>query len=214
MPLPNKAGLVEGGCNCGAVRYKVQIPAKDERPIYPLGGADQKPPIHMPFVVTDHCNDCRRATGSLLPFWLLCPMHMVSISLVQKSSVSKSGRLDPSIISQDPWRPALDVFLADGPAEDTFLAFFASSPNRRRGFCCRCGTMITYCANPTPDWVDFPMVDFALGTVDRHILDENFMRPECQLHCDKGIGWVRRIALGGLKVPSFPTAFTTKTIDS
>ncbi|KAF2485568.1 hypothetical protein BDY17DRAFT_107251 [Neohortaea acidophila] len=161
----------------------------------------------MPFVCTDHCNDCRRATGALLPFWLLCPTDMISISLVQKSSELEDGRLDTSRVPRGPWISALDVFLAKGPVEDTYLSFFASSPDRRRSFCQRCGTMFAFCAFPTPDFIKFPMLDLLLGTIDRYILEERFLSPERQLHWQTGIDWIREFSKDGLEgVPVYLTS--------
>jgi len=43
------------------------------------------PHLTLPFVTIDHCNDCRLATGSLLPFWICTPVAYVSARLLQRS---------------------------------------------------------------------------------------------------------------------------------
>lgn len=50
------------------------------------------------------------------------------------------------------------------------------------------------------------MLDLWLGTIDREDLDDARMRPERQLWCAKGIGWIRDFARrGGDGVPMHPT---------
>ena len=115
MPLPDEALRIEGGCNCNAIRYRVDIPTKDKRPLHPL--APTEAPVPMPFLALDHCNDCRRATASILPAWVCAPLDMCSVSLV---AAAESG--------------------------DSFLTSYESSHERWRWFCARCGTNVAYTA--------------------------------------------------------------------
>ena len=72
MPLPAHAFGTHGGCHCHAIRYRIEIPPMSERPashycsetVRKSGGQQS---LTLPMVVIDHCNDCRRATGSILP---------------------------------------------------------------------------------------------------------------------------------------------------
>ena len=72
--LPDHTLVLHGGCNCRAILYKVQVPVRPERPLSPF--ADGQVPF--PLVATDHCNDCRRATGSILPIWICVPPSLMA----------------------------------------------------------------------------------------------------------------------------------------
>ncbi|KAF2785978.1 hypothetical protein K505DRAFT_380566 [Melanomma pulvis-pyrius CBS 109.77] len=197
MPLPDEALSVEGGCNCGAVRYRVAIPALAERPLHPLAPAET--PVPLPFLVLDHCNDCRRATGSLLPAWLCAPIEMASVSLVQASSAT----LAPKAAAREgqakelggAWTPAADIFTPAPTGTDHFLKNYESSHERWRWFCARCGTSIAYTAVMP---AGFPnMLDITMGSVDRRHLETNALVPERHLWWDYGIDWIRRLATEG-----------------
>lgn len=206
MPLTQEATVIEGGCNCNAVRLRISIPAKVERPIYPGGGSETDSPVYMPLVCTDHCNDCRTATGALLPFWLLTPMSMVEISLARSEDMSnQTGKLSLGALKLS-WRPAMEVMLAPQADLDTSLNFFASSGNRRRSFCSRCGTMVTYNVFPKPPkWPFFDMLDISLGCIDRAHLEGENLQPERQLHWSRGIPWIQDFAARAFDVPKHPT---------
>ena len=178
MPLPDSHLIVNGGCNCGAVRYKIEIPGIKERPLHPLADAVSGP-VCLPFAYSDHCNDCRRATGALLPHWICTPIKMVSTSLVLRSSAhlhpEASERKAGEAELRGPWLSAADVFEPPGPASvDSFLTFYQSSEGCRRSFCGRCGTMLAYTIFPMPEgWLD--TLDIALGTVDRQDLEQGML---------------------------------------
>ena len=77
MPLPDYLLALNGGCNCGAIRYKIDTPSKADCPLYPLSKGE----VSFPVVLTDHCNDCRKATGSILPTWICVPTTMMTCML-------------------------------------------------------------------------------------------------------------------------------------
>ena len=149
MPLPDEALRIEGGCNCNAIRYCVDIPTRDERPLHPL--APTEAPVPMPFLALDHCNDCRRATASILPAWLCAPLDMCCVSLVASSSATlapKAAAREGQAKEQGgPWTPAADVFTPTAASSgDSFLTSYESSHERWRWFCGRCGTNVAYTA--------------------------------------------------------------------
>lgn len=199
MPLPDEPLLINGGCNCGAIRYRVAVPSLVERPLHPLAPAES--PVPMPFLALDHCNDCRKATASILPAWVCAPMAMCSVSLVAASKATRATkaaeREGHGEEQREPWIPAADAFTPDSlPVnKDHFLQFYESSNERWRWFCSRCGTNVAYtAAMPT----GFPsMLDITLGSVDRGDLDSDALVPERHLWWDYGIDWIRRLATKG-----------------
>ena len=199
MPLPREALVINGGCNCGAVRYRVAVPTLADRPLHPLAPAES--PVPMPFLALDHCNDCRKATASILPAWVCAPMDMCTVSLVAASRAmraTKAGaRAGQPEEQRDPWIPAKNVFTPDPlPANtDHLLKCYESSEERWRWFCSRCGTNVAYTAS-MPE--GFPsMLDITLGSVDRKDLDSEALVPERHLWWDYGIDWIRRLATKG-----------------
>lgn len=93
MPMPPEPFTITGGCNCRSIRYTINVPAFSDRPasVYCSPGASLPPDAKIPFIAIDHCNDCRRASGALLP-----------IALVTETS---TGQLS---FSSGPWQPALN----------------------------------------------------------------------------------------------------------
>ena len=191
MPLPDNPLTVNGGCSCGAIRYKISIPEICKRPLHPYS-ASSADAVHLPMVAIDHCNDCRRATGALLPFWICAPTAFVTSSLAPRSNTPKL-----SSTSQGPWHPASEIFVAGAPAaSDSFLGRYCSSELRTRYFCNRCGTHLAYNVIPMPEgWPD--MLDILLGTVDREDLDGKALQPERHVWWDCGINWVKDLATKG-----------------
>ncbi|KAF2819251.1 hypothetical protein CC86DRAFT_149193 [Ophiobolus disseminans] len=197
MPLPDEALSIDGGCNCGAIRYRVAIPVLADRSLHPLSPA--KTPVSLPFLVLDHCNDCRRATGSLLPAWLCAPINICSVSLVPASLATlaskAAARQGQSDEQHSLWTSAADVFSPTPASADHFLASFESSNERWRWFCSRCGTSIAYTAVMPEGFPD--MLDIALGSVQRSQLDSHALIPERHLWWDYGIDWIRGLATEG-----------------
>lgn len=205
MPLPDTPLTIRGGCNCSAVRYTIRIPELAKRPIHPLVAAHE-PKIQggdprmcrMPFTTWDHCNDCRTATGALLPAWICVPAEMVSVTCLTIDAVPPADDLIYPTVNvtvpvgkfprrQDEnhsgdgttiTRPGLDLLSPvsfehgsiDNPVSSTWLRFHKSSDPRYRSFCGRCGTPICYNYRPMPDgWPE--MLDIVLGTIDREDLE-------------------------------------------
>jgi hypothetical protein len=197
MPLPDEALSINGGCNCGAVRYRLEIPALGERPLHPLASEDA--PVLLPFLALDHCNDCRRATGSLLPAWICTPIAMALVSLVRASSATlareAAARKSQAEEDRSLWTPAQDVFRPSPVDTDHFLKSYESSHERWRWFCNRCGTSIGYTAVMPSGFPD--MLDITLGSVDRENLDGDTLVPERHLWWGYGIDWIGRLATRG-----------------
>lgn len=193
MPLPAEALTIEGGCNCRAICFRIDIPAIEQRPLHFARGSEgPHEKVHLPMVVSDHCNDCRRATGSILPFWICTPISMVSTSWIPRSNQNVSETAERG----RQWFPATEIFNPSARSENTFLTFFESSEGRRRSFCGRCGTNLSYAIFPTPEeWPE--MLDIALGTIDRKFLELQALAPERQLWWDCGIDWIKQLSVGG-----------------
>jgi hypothetical protein len=75
---------------------------------------------------------------------------MVTSSVILRSEASlpadASRRTKESNEPSSVWLAAEDVFTPGTISNDSFLTFFESSENRRRSFCGRCGTNLTYAA--------------------------------------------------------------------
>ena len=143
MPLPAHALTIHGGCNCEAIRYRIDIPEVSERPANHYfsetarkTGNQQN--LTLPMVAIDHCNDCRRATGSILPLWLLTPIAFVSSSCLLRSATSPStdgSNSKPKVDEEKArshWLPAAEVFTPGPVSSNTFLSFYESSEGRRK----------------------------------------------------------------------------------
>ncbi len=230
MPLPSDPLVLRGGCNCGAIRYRVSVPEFASRPIhfgFPPEAADDPSTPRLPLICTDHCNDCRTATSSILPSWILTPADMYAISCLPRPP-REAGENDgtgpfempmlplaprkPAADSErPPYVPAHDLLRGAQGTRGTWLQLYVSrdrfsgtgKPMRTvRSFCGRCGTNLTYLADPMP--YGFPdMIDVILGTVDRADLEKEWMQPERQLWWNNGIPWVKEM-VGGMSGQKHP----------
>ncbi|KAH8888963.1 hypothetical protein GQ53DRAFT_748508 [Thozetella sp. PMI_491] len=230
MPLPNEAIAIRGGCNCGAIRYRIAVPEFSKRPLHfsfpPEAASDPSTP-RMPFVCTDHCNDCRSATSALLPCWILTPADMMTISCLPMADGTYESdemtapfgmpklALAPRDAAEDenrpPYEPAREVLRGAKGTRGTWLRQYASRdmPDHMikrsvRSFCGRCGSHLSYVIDPTPlNMLD--TVDVVLGTVDRADLEREWMQPERQLWWELGIPWVQEMVnhLPGDKHPIY-----------
>ncbi|KAI1343070.1 hypothetical protein F5Y15DRAFT_372009 [Xylariaceae sp. FL0016] len=155
MPLPQEAFTISGGCNCGAVRYRIAVPAFDGRDTHPAyTGITDKADVkastpRMPLLCTDHCNDCRDATSAVLPMWILTLPDMVTISCLPRDEVNPQDHGVPPVIPTDTagfparlplwsrsrgkdqdrpaYEPAFELLSGQQPNHKTWLNFYASS---------------------------------------------------------------------------------------
>ena len=215
MPLPDSPLTIHGGCNCRAIRYEINIPALSNRPFHPYSDNS----VRLPFIVVCHCNDCRRASGTLTLAGICNPTEFLRISLLPRSSPLPSlqqTRVEPqNDDAERPWVPARDVFKPSNvliAPSDSFLASYKPSEGVTRTFCARCGTNVTYSRHPMPEgWPE--MLDILMGTVDREDLERDELRPERHVWWDKGIGWVRALfSEGDGGMPKHPLAKLTDVI--
>lgn len=137
-------------------------------------------------------------------------MKWVNISLVDTRNVPKDGRLGKDT-PRRAWRPAEEVFKADDADPTTSLVFFASSEGRRRSFCGRCGTPLTYSIFPPLDWLQPEPLDIVHGTIDRQYLEE--MSPDAQFWWSLGIDWVKHASTHGYNVPRYPQFKVNESVD-
>ena len=210
MPLPETSFVVEGGCNCRAIRYRIQVPEVSDRPLNPTSPPSD--PTRLPMIAVDHCNDCRAATGSILPTWICVPAEMMTVSLQPAPLVDPSNPRIPIVDNYKPWNPALEALQAGSSiAQGSTVRWFHSSPNRTRTFCGNCGTNLTYAIWPMVQ--GYPDIfDVLLGTMDRSYLEKNWMEPERQCWWSKGIEWIQTLSSDGLKVPKHASSRVDESV--
>ncbi|CZR63096.1 uncharacterized protein PAC_12993 [Phialocephala subalpina] len=197
MPLPDHAFALHGGCNCRAIRYKIDVPAFEDRFLHPNRDQAHLPEedkIRFPMSLICHCNDCRSSSGALVNYAFACLNSYVSFKFQPRSS-------SPPL--QEEWIPAANIF---PPAEfkerkDTYLEFYQSSEMRTRSFCARCGTNLTYCVWPMPEpWPRF--LDIWAGTIDKADLEREdgggeWLKPVRHCWIDVEVPWIGRLATEG-----------------
>jgi hypothetical protein len=175
MPLPNHPFTINGGCNCGSIRYRLNIPQFEERPLSVYCDEHAKSEkIRFPQVMLDHCNDCRRATGCLTPIWI------ATIVPYLEFSIQGPGERNENL----------------GIETDLSLRWYKSSENGFRGSCSTCGTSLCYPSISLQEsWPD--MVDILLGTIDKEDLENDWWKPEREIWWDMGIPWIRDLMRDG-----------------
>ena len=134
--LPSSAVTLTGGCGCSCVRYTISIPPLSSRPILATDKSTNTP-IRLPQFLTCHCDDCRRYTASFAPPYTVCPIDMLSLTLLPRDAdadgtaveIPASGALHPSEATRRTW-----------------LVHFQSPRKEQvhRTFCGRCGTSLFY----------------------------------------------------------------------
>jgi rhodanese-related sulfurtransferase len=207
MPLPTTPFTIHGGCNCKAIKYTINVPefsARLPNP-YRTPGVKLDEDHRIPMVAVDHSNDSRRATGAILPMWIVTEISMVSASCASRSNLDIRADFTADEL--------FDFETVSG--RDVFLTVYKSSLQRSRWFCSRCGTSLAYSVDPEAIQVEWgwpKMLDILLGTVDREDLDDGAkLAPERQLWCDMGVGWIRWFARNG--IPEHPTTKIDQVID-
>ena len=104
MPMPKSAFTVSGGCNCRAVRYTISIPDSDFRVVVTTTAPFEPPSeldsiqLTLPFAAIDYCNDCRSATGAIMPMWLCVPASMITATCLRVTSDERTDT-SPSDLS-------------------------------------------------------------------------------------------------------------------
>jgi hypothetical protein len=145
---------------------------------------------------------------------------MITSSVVLRSQASlpsDASQRTSSSGTEEPrtaYLPASEIFTPGKISADSFLTFYESSANRRRSFCGRCGTNVSYAALPMPaGWPD--MLDITLGTVDREGLESEDLQPDRQLWCDYGIEWIKDMAFKGKsEIPRHPDYRVNEVVPS
>ncbi|KAH7320052.1 hypothetical protein B0I35DRAFT_408775 [Stachybotrys elegans] len=226
MPFPDSALTFTGGCSCGAVRYRVALPELSSRALSPF-----EPPEHntrTPIVMACHCNDCRRATASVLaPLMIQIPSPVLTVSVLspgESEPPEASGRFVDALApdydaeaadaSRPPYRPAMDVLRADGKAKG-WLRFFHSEEcglTKSRAFCGRCGTQVSYHLALIPEYchddklpADYSDIfDINLGTVDREFLDKDWFTPAHEVHFKLGTRLGRMVSATAMPLKEVP----------
>ena len=186
---------------CRAIRYKIDVPPVSQRPLRP--GSEN--PTHLPITIFCHCDDCRRATASLVLSGFFVPKDMVSVSLQSRSSpppskISKA--IDPIYDDANrSWVPASEVFAPSTTIADSFLSAYKSSDFVYRYFCARCGTNIACFRHPMPEhWPQ--MLDVLLGGIDREDLKNDFLIPDKHVFWESGVPWFTKLLdEGNAKIP-------------
>ena len=198
--LPDHPLVLHGGCNCRAIRYRLQVPARADRPLNPFSDGS----VCFPTITTDHCNDCRRATGSILSTWICVPTSMMSCQLRPVSSANADPSGDKAAVcapDSSSWIPAANLFKPGEDEDKYYLKLYHSSPGITRTFCGRCGTNLTYYSSHDRG-KDFPEVfDVILGTLDREDLENEWMAPDRHCRWSGGIGWIQELTNGGKVLP-------------
>ncbi|APA09477.1 predicted protein [Sclerotinia sclerotiorum 1980 UF-70] len=255
MPLPSTPLTIHGGCSCQTFRYRLEIPEVSERPLHPYcwkaksasrsssrsssrsnsesdsdSGDEYRDnesgeEVRLPMIAIDLCNDCRRATGSILPTWICCPMDYIWICVsdgdggqdvggsemgghddVSEENDDRSRNESEEKPRQETWVKATSVFLPSSssslPQPPSPLGTHSTTPSHTRYWCNKCGTPLAYRAHPMPaEWPE--MLDILLGTMDRESLEMEdpdtgryVMIPERVVWDDCAVNWTRGL-LGG-----------------
>ena len=202
--LPLTPFTLQGGCFCNAVRYTISVPALESRPLVtesvkpknPLGPQGEATK-RLPIITIDHCNSCRRVSGTMFECWFICPQTWISFSLLPRSSKGQDeaeSRITPAS-ALETLRPGA------GLLETTYLSHFSSSKDVHRTFCGRCGTNLTYHDSGDDEMAAEdkwgPNFDVALGTLDKESAEMEGVRPTRQGWHEYGIGWVKQMVGNG-----------------
>ncbi|EXJ69767.1 uncharacterized protein A1O5_06838 [Cladophialophora psammophila CBS 110553] len=220
MPLPKRPLILHGGCNCRAIRFRISVPGFADRPLAPYrsshtGGAASvgvdDNDTRVPFVLIDHCNDCRRATSAALPMCIVTETRTVEISCLPREGVADriQARRDKDLNDESRhWSPIEPVLtchesLSTIPfTTPSTLGHYVSSPGRNRWFCANCGTPLAYSVSEgslPKDWHWPKMFDIWLGTLDREDLVNEWMRPDHALWCHFAVPWIADTSRAGAR---------------
>lgn len=197
MPLPNHPFTINGGCNCASIRYRVNVPAFEDRVVSVYCDDEARSDgRRFPHVLIDHCNDCRRATASIVPIWFISVIENVEMSTKKPSTEDPGSRV---------WVGAREIIGKEeaGSSNDSTLIWYNSSEDRFRGFCGKCGTMLWLRSTGLPaEWPE--MIDILLGTVDREDLEKGWLKPDREIWWEKGIPWIQEFIRHGTAKEDLP----------
>jgi len=192
---------LHGGCYCSAVRFKIDLPPLPDRPILlPAQKNKENRDVRPPIISFDHCNDCRRAGGSIVPAWFICPQSWVtwSIPISQDPFPIPEGSAEGhDVKGGERIKVCTEDFIQRPQILEGFITHFNSSPDTWRTFCTRCGTNLTYVCLKTKGAGKIPMLDIFLGSLDRESLESPGVRPDRHFYWKGGIEWIRRTITDG-----------------
>ncbi|CAG9944216.1 unnamed protein product [Clonostachys rosea f. rosea IK726] len=224
MTLPDEALTLTGGCSCGAIRYRVEIPAAASRPLSPF--VPESVGTKMPYALTCHCNDCRMASGTFLPATLMqIPETMIRVSVLPRTGSSETSNIitgrfldctkddfdaDAADAGRPPYLPASDVLRATQPqdSDKTWLRFFHSLDCGRsfsRSFCGRCGTEVCFHYALAADWCHggklpdgwSDVFDITTGSLDRKFVGVDWLAPDAETNFKHGSALGRSVSATG-----------------
>ena len=211
--LSTEKFILKGGCYCSAVRYEITIPPYQNRPVTFTDAQNKGIEERFPSINFDHCNDCRKAPGTLVPSWIICPQSWVKWSI----PVSKAQFPIPTGCSEgadikggELLEITSDKFAQRPSTLDGFVTAYNSSPDTWRTFCTRCGTHLSYVCLTDSGEDRVPQIDVNLGSLDRESLERPGVKPNAHIYCDYGIDWVQKVlwegdvTLGGKPLPKHP----------
>jgi len=197
--LPTTPFVLHGGCFCKAITYTISVPALESRPVIPDPpkrpfGLQNKVTERLPIITLDHCNSCRRISGSIVECWFVCPQSWATFSLLSRSL--ESHPIPPT--TSEVLRPSKEV------ERVTFIKAFQSSENAHRSFCGRCGTHLSFFYSGDDDemareenWG--PYFDIAVGTLEKESVETEGMTLGRQGGGEEGIGGVKGVLGEGEK---------------
>ncbi|KAH7416664.1 hypothetical protein BKA64DRAFT_768233 [Cadophora sp. MPI-SDFR-AT-0126] len=195
-PLPAEGLTLHGGCDCSHILYTITIPPLSSRPIA-FTDKDTGEAHHFPQSFLDHCNRCRRVSGSLIPAWLTVPQDWVTWTL---TSLSPSNSVQPWTCTT---RDLVTLHDSDkrGEKSEYSVRNYISSPGIRRSFCGDCGTNLAFVNLERNLGGDgdgrVATVDVVLGSLERSSLEVEGVWPGRHEYWDSGVEWIRRLVTEG-----------------
>ncbi|KAH8646288.1 hypothetical protein BX600DRAFT_444091 [Xylariales sp. PMI_506] len=204
MPFPSEPITLRGGCQCGAVRWRMALPERSERArhVYFTPGSEAAD-VRLPSAVVCHCDSCRLAVGSIGAYGLTTDMATLELSVLPRTTIpNTSNRSDET--RPAPYISSLELIDEKDTADISglWLAHYESSPGRNRWFCGRCGSQLGMSAAKAalpPMFLSPRIMNLWGASMDRDLLEKEWARPDHIMQCATAIPWVRRYVQGGAK---------------